>query len=299
MNKKFEFDMKKSLLLCLIASIIYSCTHDKTPLQHIPSQIEKESSIAQTKVLTLGSFHFTFPNLDITKTTKKDQINVLDAKYQKEIESIVAKLAEFKPTKIVIERAPKRQHAYDSLYTSYVQGKHTLSGSEEQQIGFRLAKRLGLTTLYCTDAWGSEYEDVKKIVDGRDAIAKANFLHYFFNNPDSILKPTRGKSLFKTEGILAELKRLNSEEYLKKDLGSYLTGVFKYETKGYEQFGPDYVTSWWFNRNLRIFRNIQRVRENPEDRILVLYGAGHMNLLNMLFDASPEYKLVPVNEYLN
>lgn len=299
LRKKFEFNMKKLVLLFLIASIFYSCTHDKTGIKHLPIHEEKESSIAQTKVLTLGSFHFTFPNLDIAKTNKKDQINVLDANYQKEIELIVAKLAKFKPTKIVIEREPKRQQRYDSLYVSYVNGTHTLSGSEEQQIGFRLAKRLGLTKLYCTDAWGSDYEDVKKIVDGRDSIAKAKFLHYFFNNPDSILKPNRKKSLFKTEGILAELKRLNSEEYIKKDLGAYLIGIFKYETKGYEQFGPDYVTSWWFNRNLRIFRNIQRVRTSPEDRILVLYGAGHMNLLNMLFDASPEYKLLSVNEYLD
>jgi len=299
LSKKFEFDMKKLVLLFLTVSIFYSCTHDKIVAKDIPSHEEKESNIAQTKVLTLGSFHFTFPNLDIAKTNKKDQINVLDGKYQKEIESIVAKLAKFKPTKIVIEREPKRQQRYDSLYVSYVNGKHTLSGSEEQQIGFRLAKLLGLKKLYCTDAWGSDYEDVKKIVDGRDSIAKAKFLHYFFNNPDSILKPIRRKSLFKTEGILAELKRLNSEEYIKKGLGSYLIGIFKYETKGYEQFGPDYVTSWWFNRNLRIFRNIQRVRTNPEDRILVIYGAGHMNLLNMLFDASPEYKLLRVNDYLN
>ena len=44
---------------------------------------------------------------DIAKTNKKDQINVLDTKYQKEIELIVDKLAKFKPTKIVIERQPE------------------------------------------------------------------------------------------------------------------------------------------------------------------------------------------------
>jgi len=291
--------MKKLIGLFFIASIFFACKNNKTVPKHNSITKEKESNITQTKVLTLGSFHFTFPNLDITKTNKKDQINVLDTKYQKEIEFIVAKLAKFKPTKIVIEREPKRQQTYDSLYVSYVNGNHKLSGSEEQQIGFRLAKRLGLSKIYCTDAWGTDYEDVKKIVDGSDSIAKEKFLHYFFNNPDSILKPVHRKSLFKTEGILAELKRLNSAEYIKKGLGDYLIGIFKYETKGYEQFGPDYVTSWWFNRNLRIFRNIQRVSTTSEDRILVLYGAGHMNLLNIFFDASPEYKLVPVNDYLN
>lgn len=82
------------------------------------------------------------------------------------------------------------------------------------------------------------------------------------------------------------------------DLGNYLTGIFKYETKENEFFGPDFVTGWWFNRNLRILRNIQKINAKPTDRILVIFGAGHMNLLNLLFDSSPEYKLVKVNDYL-
>lgn len=292
--------MKKLLILFLIASIFYSCKNDKIANKHISTSEEKESNIEQTKVLTLGTFHFKFPNLDVAKIDDDDQIDVLDSKYQKEIELIVDKLVKFKPTIIVIERQPEKQQTYDSLYTSYLNGEHKLTRSEEQQIGFRLAKHLGLNRLYCTDAWGTDYEDVKKVVYGNDTITKGKFMDYFYNNPDSILNPFRSeKRLFKTEGILAELKRLNSAEYVKKGLGSYLIGIFKYETKENDQFGPDFVTSWGFNRNLRIFRNIQRINAKPEDRILVIYGAGHMNLLNIFFEASPEYKLLHINDYLN
>ncbi len=98
---------------------------------------------------------------------------------------------------------------------------------------------------------------------------------------------------------MAELKRLNSAEYVKKGLGDYLIGIFKYETKENDQLGPDFVTSWWFNRNLRIFRNIQRINAKPDDRILVIYGAGHLNLLNIFFEASPEYQFLHINDYLN
>lgn len=292
--------MKKLLILFLIANISYSCKNDKIANKDIPTSEERENNIEQTKILTLGTFHFKFPNLDVVKSDADDQIDVLDSKYQKEIELIVDKLVKFKPTKIVIEREPKKQQTYDSLYTSYLNGKHKLTRSEEQQIGFRLAKRLGLKQLYCTDAWGTDYEDVKKVIDGNDTIAKGKFMDYFYKNPDSILTSYRNeKSLFKTEGILVDLKRLNSEEYVKKGLGDYLIGIFKYEKKENDQFGPDFVTSWWFNRNLRIFRNIQRINAKPEDRILVIYGAGHMNLLNILFEASPEYKLLHINDYLN
>ena len=77
-----------------------------------------------------------------------------------------------------------------------------------------------------------------------------------------------------------------------------MVGIFKYETAQNKQFGPDFVTGWWFNRNLRIFRNIQRIDASKNDRIFVLYGTGHMNLLNIFFEASPEYKLLNINDYL-
>lgn len=84
-----------------------------------------------------------------------------------------------------------------------------------------------------------------------------------------------------------------------KDLGDYLIGVFKYETNDKEYFGVDFTTGWWYNRNLRIFRNIQRINAKPTDRILVIYGAGHLNILNTLFDCCPEFKLIKASRYLN
>lgn len=292
--------MKKSPLLLIFISLLISCKTEREVNKYNPANQTSETGIKQIKVLTLGIFHFNFPNLDVVKIDEVNQIDILDSKYQKEIELIVDKLAKFKPTIIVIEREPEKQQKYDSLYTSYLNGEHKLTRSEEQQIGFRLAKNLSLNRLYCTDAWGTDYEDVKKVIDGNDTIAKGKFMDYFYNNPDSILNPFRGeKMVFKTEGVLAELKRLNSAEYVKKGLGSYLIGIFKYETKENNQFGPDFVTSWWFNRNLRIFRNIQRINAKPEDRILVIYGAGHMNLLNIFFETSPEYQLLHINDYLN
>jgi len=280
--------------------MFYSCKNDKTAIDNPTKKLKEKTNPKQAQVLTLGTFHFQFPNLDVVQTEENDQIDVLDSKYQKEIERIVEKLAEFKPTKIVIEREPDLQQVYDSLYTSYLNGTHELKRSEEQQIGFRLAKKMGLKKLFCTDAWGTDYEEVLKITEGNDTISKNKFWDYFYENPDSTMFSFKDYApLYKTEGILAELKKLNSEEEIKKGLGDYLIGIFKYETEEFNQLGPDFVTSWWFNRNLRIFRNIQRIDATVEDKILVIYGAGHMNLLNVFFAASPEYELLDVNDYLD
>lgn len=251
----------------------------------------------KTEVLTLGSFHFAFRNLDLIKTSKEDQIDVLDAKYQREIEDIVARIAKFKPTIIAIERDPDKQVKYDSLYNQYLLGNYNLARDEEQQIGFRIAKMMKLKTLYCVNAWGRDYEVLDSVLEGKDSVENKKFMNYFTKYADTI-KQYFPKPIFKTEGIRAELIQKNDRNNIRADMGTYLLGIFKYQTTDNEFFGPDFVTGWWFNRNLRIFRNIQKINAKSTDRILVIFGAGHMTLLNSFFEASPEYKLLNVNDYL-
>ena len=74
-------------------------------------------------VLTLGTFHFDFPNLDRVQYSDENQIDVLDIKYQNEIKRLVQLLARFKPTVIAIERSPENQVRIDSLYQKYLNGK--------------------------------------------------------------------------------------------------------------------------------------------------------------------------------
>jgi hypothetical protein len=251
----------------------------------------------EVDVLTLATFHFAFHNRDIQKIENDDQINVLKPEHQNEIEKIAGMISTFKPTIIAIEVDPIQQTKIDSLYNDYLNGKYQLSREESEQIGFRLAKQNNIKKLYCVNDWGKLPEQINNVVYGNDTFARQKFMDFFYNNPDS-LKIYEKEDVYKTKGILEELRELNSDVFLKKDLGNYLISVFKYETDENEFFGVDFTTGWWFNRNLKIFRNIQKIPTKPDDRILVIYGSGHMNILNILFDASPEYRLVKANDYL-
>ena len=77
---------------------------------------------SKTEVMTLGTFHFNFPNLDAAQINKNDQIDVLAPGFQKEIETIVSKISRFRPTIIVIERQPSKQSYTDSIFSRISKG---------------------------------------------------------------------------------------------------------------------------------------------------------------------------------
>ena len=101
----------------------------------------------KTQLMLLGSYHMSNPGADQFNLESDD---VLLPKRQAEIEDVVKKLAEFKPTKIAIE-APFGDSATLARYQNYLAGTHELRRSEEEQIGFRLAKMLGHQSIYPID----------------------------------------------------------------------------------------------------------------------------------------------------
>jgi hypothetical protein len=64
-----------------------------------------------------------------------------------------------------------------------------------------------------------------------------------------------------------------------------------------EYVGANYL-SWWYGRNLKILANIIRFTESSDDRILVVYGAGHNKLLNQLAIESAFYEVESPLKYL-
>jgi hypothetical protein len=74
--------------------------------------------------------------------------------------------------------------------------------------------------------------------------------------------------------LLEYLKRTNSREALQLNYGAYLVGDFKLD----KFRGADIVSLWWYNRNVRIFRKIQEITTSEKDRILVIFGNGHVSI---------------------
>ena len=61
--------------------------------------------------------------------------------------------------------------------------------------------------------------------------------------------------------------------------------------------GTDHLTEW-FKRNLRIYTNIIRTIDSNNDRVLVLIGAAHINLLRWFALGSGDYNVEEATIYL-
>lgn len=248
----------------------------------------------QAEILVLGSFHFADRGLDSYRP--RFDIDVRSPERQAEIEELVAQLAAFRPTKIAVEARSERQAHLDSLYRAYRAGEHELGAEELYQVGFRLAARLGHERVWAVDAPGRRFEpnmtqaEWDSAVASRPAIDTTWDAHYFrwYAWEDSLKT---------TMPLVDYFLYVNEPERLMRSHGHYLVGGFERSGGAGDYFGVDAMT-WWWNRNLRIFRNLQRLRVRPDERILLLIGSGHAPLIRHAIEASPEYRLVEVAEYL-
>lgn len=272
----------KTLLLCICAFLLTTNTFGQNALTQ-----------KRTQIMTLGVFHFDFPNLDAVRTQEKDKISVLDEPYMSEIIALAKSIQEFKPTIIAIETTPDNQLLIDSLYQLYLNGYWELRKNEIYQLGFRIGKKLNIEKFYCIDDFGVHYNHITAIFN--DSTRLASITAY---QRKSLENEGVSKTAEKISSITEELHKRNIPSNIQNSMAGYLTGLFKYEENEGDFAGVDFQTGRWFNRNLRILRNIQRIPQTADDRILLIIGSDHLNLLNFFFESSNEFELVSPIPYI-
>ena len=247
------------------------------------------------QVLLLGSFHFNYPNLDSHKTSAEDRVDVKTAAKQAELRELLDYIARFKPNKIVVERRSGSQ--VNDVYQKYLAGEHELGKSEIEQLAFRLGKRFDIDTLILGDAFPFS----NSLYWHKDSTVLRPLMDSLFNSTDPDCDTTLNHRYFQiyeledkieaNSRLLDVFKYMNTPQRLRRGHGHYL------EFESDEDV--DALAIWWYSRNLRIFRNIRKSTTSSDDRILVLFGAGHMSILRQQFESSPAYELVDFSDLNN
>ncbi len=247
----------------------------------------------QHQLLLLGTFHFSDAGLDSYRP--QYDVDVLSPERQTEIGHIVDRLTSFRPTRIAVEVMPEEQAWLDSLYRQYRAGNYELGSNEVFQLGFRLARLVGHDRVYAVDADRRFYEpwvdpDEYAVAHGQQRWLDPGLeLQYqaLYQYDDSI-KVTRP--------LAEHLLYVNSRERTLRSHGRYLIDSFEVGT-GDEYPGVDSRTAW-FNRNLKIFANLQRLVEGEHERVLLIIGAGHLAILRHSAEASPQFEFVELTTVL-
>lgn len=298
--QRFSFEKKimhKLFILSIALLLLSISSYGQSKITVAEAQEQMDSVLLGQRqlpsMLIVGSFHFAYYNFDAHKTDETEQVNVLSPERQKEMEALVEYIKLYKPTKIAVESGPITGYLL-RRYDEWQAGTKPLGPDEIEQIGFRLMRDLHLDTIYGVSA----RPIVMDWYDSKDSLCLRPILDSVYNEWDFISDDTISnlyKQFYDFDDALA-LKMtlldyflyLNSDHVLDKGYGSYLTGDFNLGT--YE--GADALAMHWYSRNLRIFRNLQEITTSPDDRILVIIGQGHAQILTHLFECSNEFNLV-------
>jgi hypothetical protein len=256
--------MYKSLWLLLLA---------------LPAAARSQPDV-RPEILILGTYHMANPGHDIHNMQADD---VLSPRRQGEITELIEFLRRFHPTKIAIESDVSGQRATKE-YADYLGGKYTLSRNEIDQIGYRLARELGHRTIYPVDVDGDF--PWMRVVN----YAKANGIGQRLDSISAgwgTMVKEQGDFLA-SHSVLETLQFMNSDQRAARDMGEYF-GIARYG-EPYEYAGPDLLAAW-YQRNIRIYRNIVALIDSPAERILVIYGSGHLPWLRQDVADDPSVRL--------
>jgi hypothetical protein len=240
------------------------------------------------EVMILGTYHFANPGLDMHNAEIDD---VLAPQRQKEVAAVVDALARFKPTRVAVEaRADELPSRSLPKYAEYLAGKHSQNRNEIHQIGYRLASRMKHEQVFGIDADGEFPFEALQLYAA--ANGRAEELQHMVDEIG--VRTQRFEERAKTASVGQLLREMNEPAHIREDHAWYMR-TLSYGA-GKAQPGAHLVASWTA-RNIQICARLVQLAK-PGDRIVVVYGAGHSQLLRQCVQDMPGWKLVEPNEYL-
>jgi hypothetical protein len=249
-------------------------------LAQAPAAEEPGAPPARAEILVLGTYHMANPGRDIHNMQADD---VLTPRRQADIVQLVEVLKRFRPTKVAVEReAGDGRTAKD--YADYVAGTHELTRNEIEQVGFRLARDLGHKAVYPADADGDF--PYPRLVNYGKASGRSPELDAISAGFAAMVK-AQGEYLA-SHTILETLLYINAEERVAREIGLYHRMAHLGEPGDWA--GADLLADW-YRRNMRIYANVTGLADSPNERVLVIFGAGHLGWLRQAVASDPTLRL--------
>lgn len=272
--------MNRFLLLLSFILILSSC---KVEVKDLTSKtIENNDKV---KVLNLGVFH-------MGETSDAHKTEFDESKNRKEIKDICFQISKFKPTIIFVEREPSFNEDLKLTFNRFKKDpsiQTNYSGEEIQLLAFEIGRLAKTKAIFGFDhqlACNYNFTELANKIKAKD----------YIKIKQNLIKQAEGVDKINTS-LKKTLLEINQQKFydflfnINADLLTYVNSKDSFE-------GADEAAKF-YQRNLRMFANINKVNTNKSDRILIISGAAHAAFLNEFMKRSPKYELEDIKKYLN
>ncbi len=246
------------------------------------------------EVMVLGTYHFANPGLDVVNIRSE---SVLTPQRQSELEAVADALAEFKPTRIVVEQQAEGPDFELQSYREFRPEMLATEASERIQIGYRLARRMGHAAVYGFDEQPDDDEpDYFPLGAVRAFAEESGQTDKIMAIMAEVRRMAEALEKAQPESSISELLQTqNRRDELRQMHGLAYYGLLEIGD-GDRQPGAE-LNGYWFMRNAKMFAKLMAIAR-PGDRVLVVVGGGHKYWLDHLVETTPGFDLVDPMPYL-
>lgn len=277
----------------------------KTVIAAVAAILLAQPAFAQTaptpepiRVMIVGSWHFDNPGQDVHNVRSVD---MRTPARQAELAAVAEALDRFDPTVIGIERVARDQTTLvDQGWAAYGAADLLTDPDERVQIGYRLAERAGIDRVYALDEQPEEGEAIDyfpydRVVAWAEANGRMADLEAMQAPVIAYVQDLTSRQQTDSVGaVLAEINRPD-HPFNGPASQSFYYGFLRFGS-GRDLPGAD-LNAGWYARNAKIFAKLLQVAR-PGDRVVVVFGSGHLYWLRHFVETMPGYELVEPTDYL-
>ena len=281
-----------SLLFVLLFNIACkeTASNAKETLKAENPEISNEvtSAIEKIQVLNFATFH-----MGSSSDGNRVEFDENDKKNQRDAKKIARMISVFKPTIVCVEVPWGENEELQQKYQEYLTNPTKVSTyyGEVGMVAFEVGRLSKLKNLFGIDhKMEYNYRIGQEIENTIDSITYNNY----FKNPFDF-HPEINVNHDKLS-LLEKLKLYNHPKFLdflitiNADMLAFAGTENSYE-------GADEAAKY-YQRNLRIYSNLNRIPMTTQDRVFILSGGSHTAFLGEFMGRSPKYEMVDVQDYL-
>jgi len=274
----------KKITFGILISLIFACNEkpNETEKTNEDTSIVEENNSDKIRVLNFGTAH-----LSQTTDANSSMINLEDPKEKADLKKMVRKIAEFKPTVILLELDPKNNEYIKKTFAKYKNDQNErLNYSDElNSIGLEIGRLSDTERIYGIDSQiGFDYPSLIELANKTksDSLFVSEMMDYY-----------KKLNSLKLEEQFAEM---NTKESKMKTFDFYNFLATQHSEKNYE--GAK-VISAFYERNLRMYSNLNDLKLSKNDRVFILTGAAHTAYLDIFIGNSEKFILENPLKFIN